>query len=111
MTLEELLMNLKDLEEQIEEFTDREDSDLCTCDVEVMIATQPTWPLAFFAQGLRFDMDKDGELVLWISTGGQPSSKPYAPRNAWEENIGDLEVEDILEKKINDLEDQENEEG
>lgn len=59
-------------------------------DVEVYIATQPEYPLAFHvsavstpdARGVLEDDDADPRIFI-AASGGNPWSMPYAPSSCW----------------------------
>jgi hypothetical protein len=94
-------MNVGELRELLEDYED---------DVEVAIATQPAWPLAFEVgevieidphvpededeedeepENELGDMDRDhhdGKHIVWITTGSGLWPDPYAPRRLF----GDL---------------------
>ena len=79
MKLEELIDKLKELE------------DVCGPDVEVRLAMQPNWPLAFNVGNVTIldaEETEDGQenSIIWIAEGGHPYNAPYAPKEAWEDN-------------------------
>lgn len=84
MTLSDLIEQLQDLLEEFPALADR----------DVMIATQPSYPLAAVIDCVSLvdseDVDEDvedGMGVVWIATsevGSSSSVSPYAPRAAWE---------------------------
>jgi hypothetical protein len=64
-------------------------------DPDVMLATQPHWPLAYHVAGVCDGADipdaPDADparardrLVVWIVEGDQDRHHPYAPSEAWE---------------------------
>lgn len=69
------MMTLDQLIETLEEYREERGGD-----TEVLLATQPNWPLAFHIAQCRYVNDK-----LWIVEGGHPHPNPYAPRQAWDE--------------------------
>lgn len=87
MTLNDLIEQLQDLLEEYPALGDR----------DVMIATQPSYPLTAVIDCVSLvdseDADEDDEDVedgmgvVWIATsevGSSSSVSPYAPRAAWE---------------------------
>lgn len=86
MTLSDLIEQLQDLLEEFPALGDR----------DVMIATQPSYPLTAVIDCVSLvdndddegDEDaEDGLGVVWIATseiGSHSSVSPYAPRVAWE---------------------------
>jgi hypothetical protein len=58
-------------------------------DAEVMIATQPSYPLQAYVATVTLVGD-----TIYIAEGGQPWSDPYAPRAAWEGGLAISEDED-----------------
>jgi hypothetical protein len=89
-------MNLMDLIDQLQNIV-QEFPEMAECDV--MVATQPSYPLAAFIDCLSLidaeddDAEEDEEDVsrglptLWIATsevGSHSPVSPYAPRAAWE---------------------------
>lgn len=86
MTLSDLIEQLQDLLEEFPALGDR----------DVMIAQQPSYPLAAVIDCVSLvdnddeegDEDaEDGLGVVWIATseiGSHSSVSPYAPRSAWE---------------------------
>ena len=87
MTLNDLIEQLQDLLEEHPALGDR----------DVMIATQPSYPLTAVIDCVSLvdseDADEDDEDVedgmgvVWIATseiGSHSSVSPYAPRAAWE---------------------------
>lgn len=61
-------------------------------DTPVLLATQPTWPLAYEVDGVACSRDfrweaEEGdpmpEEAVWITEGEHPQSSPYAPAAAW----------------------------
>jgi hypothetical protein len=86
MTLSDLIEQLQDLLEEFPALGDR----------DVMIAQQPSYPLAAVIDCVSLvdnDDDEDDEDaedglgVVWIATseiGSSSSVSPYAPRAAWE---------------------------
>jgi hypothetical protein len=87
MTLSDLIEQLQDLLEEFPALGDR----------DVMIATQPSYPLTAVIDCVSLvdseDADEDDEDVedglgvVWIATseiGSHSSVSPYAPRAAWE---------------------------
>lgn len=86
MTLSDLIEQLQDLLEEFPALGDR----------DVMIAQQPSYPLAAVIDCVSLvdnddeegDEDaEDGLGVVWIATseiGSHSSVSPYAPRAAWE---------------------------
>lgn len=60
-------------------------------DAEVLLASQPGWPLANYVEGVvenaALDHDEEEDRfgdVVWIVEGGQ-HRHPYAPRGVWDE--------------------------
>ena len=53
-------------------------------DADLMLAHQPSWPLATYASNPTFVRGK-----VWIPEGGSPYDAPYAPRAAWEGGVVD----------------------
>lgn len=57
-----------------------------------MLATQPSWPLAFHVgpvgtvddepEGQYLDAPM-GDPIVWIAAGDSPTDTPYAPNAAW----------------------------
>jgi hypothetical protein len=76
MTFGELKELIAELDEQVAD------------DAPVMMATQPSWPLAAYVRQLRLVGD-----TLWIAEGGSPYDAPYAPRAAWNSDLDDEEDE------------------
>jgi hypothetical protein len=87
MTLNDLIEQLQDL---VEEFPELAEAD-------VMVATQPSYPLSAVIDCISLvdsDSDEDeddgisgGLPTVWIATsevGSSSSVSPYAPRSAWE---------------------------
>ncbi len=87
MTLSDLIEQLQDL---VEEFSELAEAD-------VMVATQPSYPLSAVIDCISLvdsDSDEDdddgisgGLPTVWIATsevGSSSSVSPYAPRAAWE---------------------------
>ena len=87
MTLNDLIEQLQDL---VEEFPELAEAD-------VMVATQPSYPLTAVIDCISLvdsDSDEDeddgisgGLPTVWIATsevGSSSSVSPYAPRAAWE---------------------------
>jgi hypothetical protein len=87
MTLTDLIEQLQDL---VEEFPELAEAD-------VMVATQPSYPLSAVIDCISLvdsDSDEDeddgissGLPTVWIATsevGSSSSVSPYAPRAAWE---------------------------
>jgi hypothetical protein len=87
MTLNDLIEQLQDL---VEEFPELAEAD-------VMVATQPSYPLTAVIDCISLvdsDSDEDdddgisgGLPTVWIATsevGSSSSVSPYAPRSAWE---------------------------
>ena len=86
MTLSDLIEQLQDLLEEFPALADR----------DVMIATQPSYPLTAVIDCVSLvDSDddeddedaEDGLGIVWIATseiGSHSSVSPYAPRAAWE---------------------------
>lgn len=86
MTLTDLIEQLQDLLEEFPALGDR----------DVMIATQPSYPLTAVIDCVSLvdnDEDEDDEDaedglgIVWIATseiGSHSSVSPYAPRAAWE---------------------------
>lgn len=86
MTLSDLIEQLQDLLEEFPALGDR----------DVMIATQPSYPLTAVIDCVSLvdnDEDEDDEDaedglgIVWIATseiGSHSSVSPYAPRAAWE---------------------------
>ena len=86
MTLNDLIEQLQDLVDEFPALGDR----------DVMIATQPSYPLTAVIDCVSLvdnDEDEDEEDVedglgtVWIATseiGSSSSVSPYAPRAAWE---------------------------
>jgi hypothetical protein len=87
MTLNDLIEQLQDL---VEEFPELAEAD-------VMVATQPSYPLSAVIDCISLvDSDSDeneddgisgGLPTVWIATsevGSSSSVSPYAPRSAWE---------------------------
>lgn len=87
MTLNDLIEQLQDL---VEEFPELAEAD-------VMVATQPSYPLSAVIDCISLvdsDSDEDeddgisgGLPTVWIATsevGSSSSVSPYAPRAAWE---------------------------
>lgn len=87
MTLSDLIEQLQDL---VEEFPELAEAD-------VMVATQPSYPLSAVIDCISLvdsDSDEDdddgisgGLPTVWIATsevGSSSSVSPYAPRAAWE---------------------------
>ena len=86
MTLTDLIEQLQDLLEEFPALGDR----------DVMIATQPSYPLTAVIDCVSLvDSDddeddedaEDGLGIVWIATsevGSSSSVSPYAPRAAWE---------------------------
>lgn len=81
MTLGELVARLDEL---LEEGYDDE--------TEVLIATQPSWPLQFFIAGVvsssDLEADEDehphlGDSTIYLVEGGHPAH-PYASRQLWD---------------------------
>jgi hypothetical protein len=86
MTLNDLIEQLQDLVDEFPALGDR----------DVMIATQPSYPLTAVIDCVSLvDSDddeddedaEDGLGIVWIATseiGSHSSVSPYAPRAAWE---------------------------
>jgi hypothetical protein len=86
MTLSDLIEQLQDLLEEFPALADR----------DVMIATQPSYPLTAVIDCVSLvdsDEDEDDEDaedglgIVWIATseiGSHSSISPYAPRAAWD---------------------------
>jgi hypothetical protein len=86
MTLSDLIEQLQDLVDEFPSLADR----------DVMIATQPSYPMAAFVDCVSLvDSDddeddedaEDGLGTVWIATsevGSNSKVSPYAPRAAWE---------------------------
>jgi len=77
MTLNELIAQLQTMVEQNE----------ILGEAEVLIAHQPSYPLAVQIDVLTADYtDGDADPVIWIAAGDHPGSKrsPYAPKHAWD---------------------------
>ena len=82
MTLNDLIEQLQDLLDESPELGDR----------DVMIATQPSYPIAAVIDCVCVVNDEDDEEedafgTVWIATseiGSSSSVSPYAPRAAWE---------------------------
>jgi len=86
MTLNDLIEQLQDLVDEFPALGDR----------DVMIATQPSYPLTAVIDCVSLvDSDddeddedaEDGLGIVWIATseiGSSSSVSPYAPRAAWE---------------------------
>jgi len=87
MTLTDLIEQLQDLMEEFPELAE----------ADVMVATQPSYPLAAVIDCVSLvdseDVDEDAEDaedalgVVWIATsevGSNSKVSPYAPRAAWE---------------------------
>lgn len=88
-------MNVSELIERLQD---------CDPEAEVLIATQPNWPLAYHLSGVAtpediagetrcedhgsFSCDEDEcqptESVVWLAEGSQRYDNPYAPRAAWD---------------------------
>lgn len=71
-----IIKTVGDLREALEEYDD---------DAPVLIAHQPSWPLAEVVGGVNWIEDDDDEGTLWIAAGGHPREprSPYAPRDAF----------------------------
>ena len=54
-------------------------------DSEIKLAIQPNYPLAELVDGLWFDQEQDEDADVFIVSGGQDHSNPYAPKIAFEE--------------------------
>jgi len=87
MTLNDLIEQLQDLVDEFPALGDR----------DVMIATQPSYPLTAVIDCVSLvdsedadeddEDDEDGLGTVWIATsevGSSSSVSPYAPRAAWE---------------------------
>ena len=83
MTLNDLIEQLQDLVDECPDLGDR----------DVMIATQPSYPLTAVIDCVSVVDDEDDEDdedavgTVWIATseiGSSSSVSPYAPRAAWE---------------------------
>lgn len=85
-------MTVGELKERLEDFDD---------ELEIRLATQPSWPLRFRLAGVTSDeeafeysytpeeQDERGgepsENFLWLVEGGTPHDEsPYAPRYVWD---------------------------
>lgn len=85
-----MTMKLSDLIDQLQDLLDQQPDGV---DPDVMIATQPSYPLAFKVGNVTVispaddqDLDSpddDADPVVWIATGDHPRPDPYAPRAAW----------------------------
>ena len=59
-------------------------------DVEVRAATQPSWPLQAYIEAVTLVGN-----TVFIATGSNPWSDPYAPREAWEGgNAGEVDEDE-----------------
>jgi len=70
--------------ELIEELTEVADAGFG--DLEVLLAHQPSWPLAFTVSCIATpeDIEPEDQPVVWIAAGAHPIGRsPYAPSNAW----------------------------
>lgn len=86
-------MNVNELIERLQD---------CDPEAEVMLATQPGWPLAYHLSGVAtaddiagetrceahesYSCDEDAcrdESIVWLVEGGQRYDQPYAPSSAW----------------------------
>lgn len=78
-------MNLRELIEELEEVLSAVESSGTATDCEVLLATQPSWPLAFALDTITLDSSDEGKPVLWLAEGGHPHGRsPYAPKHAWD---------------------------
>ena len=79
-------MKINELIEFLEEMADE------AGDVEVLIATQPGWPLQTTVSAVTL---VDG--TVYLAEGVHPHSSPYAPRAAWEGGIAgrDFDLEEV----------------
>ena len=66
-------------------------------DTEVIVATQPSYPIAHAIKvatpvlGDDNDSSPDRRSCVWIATDGSPYDRnPYAPSHAWEGEVVDL---------------------
>lgn len=75
---------LDDLIERLEELREEHGGDL-----PVRIASQPSWPLAFTVENVRFiesSNDHHPSAVWFAASQGPPYlENPYAPKAAWDE--------------------------
>lgn len=78
-------MNLRELIDELQEALAALESEREAGEVEVLIATQPGWPLAFSIEAITLDSSDPGRKVLWLADGGHPHGRsPYAPPRAWD---------------------------
>lgn len=80
MTLNELIQELCDARDALPRGEDDAD------EVEVRVATQPNYPLAFELDATTLDSTEPAKRVLWLATGDHPRGRgasPYAPTLAW----------------------------
>ena len=71
MTLSEIIDQLTDIQNSLD------------TDPEVLLATQPNWPLAFTIEDVVED-DEDENIVWIASTGSHPENvNPYSARRAF----------------------------
>jgi hypothetical protein len=55
-------------------------------DTEVLLVSQPYWPLAHTFLGVHVDRTVEEGPVIWLVEGGHPSNRsPYGPSEAFEE--------------------------
>jgi hypothetical protein len=73
-------MTLNDLLEQLQDLLAGDES---LGDAEVLLATQPNYPLAHEVRCLTLDRCTDGKPLVWLAEGGHPDASPYAPKHAW----------------------------
>lgn len=78
-------MKVKEMIELLEELLESADVE----DADLMLAQQPSWPLAFHPGAPTFLKGK-----VWIPESGSSYDSPYAPRAAWEGGIAEDEDED-----------------
>jgi hypothetical protein len=77
MKIQELIAELEHLAEYAGE------------DAEVMLATQPQWPLQAYVATVTLVGN-----TIYIAEGPSPYSDPYAPRAAWEGGLVSEDDED-----------------
>jgi hypothetical protein len=77
-------MNLRELYEELGELIGSlEDGE--ADGIEVLLAHQRNYPLAFSLETITHDMTEPEKPVLWLAEGGHPDERsPYAPRHAWD---------------------------
>lgn len=78
-------MTVNELLEQLTEIAEAGNGDL-----EVLLASQPSWPLAATIRGVVeedsdfSDDSMDEEKVVWLVEGSSPRHRgPYAPKELW----------------------------